>query len=31
MIVVAARDAPAADRNAADIVCDGKTDVAVLA
>ncbi|MEN6341341.1 MAG: right-handed parallel beta-helix repeat-containing protein [Methanospirillum sp.] len=31
MIVIAARDAPAADRNAADVVCDGKTDVAVLA
>ena len=30
MIVVAARDAPAADRDRADIVCDGKTDVAVL-
>ncbi len=31
MIVIAARDAPTADRNAADIVCDGRTDVAVLA
>ncbi|MEN6343158.1 MAG: hypothetical protein ABFC89_11445 [Methanospirillum sp.] len=31
MIVIAARDAPAADRNAADVVCDGRTDVAVLA
>jgi len=31
VIVIAARDAPAADRNAADVVCDGKTDVAVLA
>ena len=30
MIVVAARDAPAADRNRADIVCTGKDDVAVL-
>ena len=30
MIVVAARDAPAADRNRADVVCDGRTDVAVL-
>ncbi len=31
MIVVAARDSSPADRNAADIVCDGRTDVAVLA
>ena len=30
MIVVAARDAPAADRARADTVCDGRTDVAVL-
>ena len=31
MIVIAARDAAPADRAGADIVCDGKTDVAVLA
>ncbi len=31
MIVIAPRDASAADRNAADVVCDGRTDVAVLA
>ena len=30
-LVIAARDAPAADRAGADVVCDGKTDVAVLA
>ena len=31
MIVVAARDSSPADRAGADVVCDGKTDVAVLA
>jgi hypothetical protein len=30
-LVIAARDSSAADRNGADIVCDGRTDVAVLA
>ena len=30
-LVIGARDAPAADRNRADIVCDGRTDLAVLA
>ncbi len=30
MIVIAPRDASPADRNAADVVCDGRTDVAVL-
>jgi hypothetical protein len=30
-VVIAARDSSAADRAAADIVCDGRTDVAVLA
>ena len=30
MIVVAARDASAADKAGADVVCDGKTDVAIL-
>ncbi len=30
-LVIAARDSGPADRNAADIVCDGRTDVAVLA
>ncbi len=30
MIVIAARDASPADRARADVVCDGKTDVAVL-
>ena len=30
-LVIAARDASAADRAGADIVCDGRTDVAVLA
>ena len=29
--VIAARDSPAADRSRADTVCDGRTDVAVLA
>ena len=30
LVVIAARDASPADRNRADIVCDGKTDVAIL-
>ena len=30
LVVVAARDASPADRNRADLVCDGRTDVAVL-
>ncbi|MEN6519328.1 MAG: hypothetical protein ABFC38_14335 [Methanospirillum sp.] len=30
-VVIAARNAPALDRDRADIVCDGRTDVAVLA
>lgn len=29
-LVIAARDSSPADRNRADIVCDGKVDVAVL-
>ncbi|MEN6343111.1 MAG: hypothetical protein ABFC89_11205, partial [Methanospirillum sp.] len=31
LVVIAARDSSPADRNRADTVCDGKTDVAVLA
>ncbi len=30
-VVIAARNAPARDRSRADVVCDGRTDVAVLA
>ena len=30
-LVIAARDAPATERYGADLVCDGRTDVAVLA